>query len=224
MRALISFAFLFIPFFQLLANTFSLETKYNVAGKTGDGTISYTIDHSIDLNGDSLILPEKSRLVFKSGGCLSNGTIIGSQTTIKASAGLIFKDINIAGSWNNDKVFGEWINFPPRGEPCDKAFQSLMNLCAGKRLTHFYLNEGTYYVSAYYRSAPIIVPSNDYWHNKAEIRMLPTNLNWYNTVLLNKVDNVTIDGGTFIGDVANHHSREGKWCIVSNVAAPEIFV
>ena len=211
MKALISFAFLLISSFRLLADTCTLENKYSITGKTEDKTISYTICYPLDLNGDSLILPEKSRLIFLERGCISNGTILGNQTSLNASAELIFKDINIAGSWNNDKVFGKWINFPPEGNPCDKAFQNLMALCTGNKLTHFYLNEGTYCVSAYYKSAPIIVPSNVYWHNKAEIRMLPTDLSWYNTVLLNKVENVTIDGGSFIGDVVSHQGKEGEW-------------
>lgn len=156
-------------------------------------------------------LPEKSKLVFNSRGCLSDGTILGNQTTIKAPANPIFKDVKIGGTWDNDKVFGEWINFPPEGEPCDKVFQSLMVLCTGEKMTNFYLNEGKYYVSAYYRSAPIIVPSNVYWHNNGEIIMLPTSLSWFNTVLIENVKNVTIDGGLFVGDVINHLSKDGEW-------------
>lgn len=73
------------------------------------------------------------------------------------------------------------------------------------------MQEGIYYVEALYRSAPILLPSNVYWHNKATIKMLPNDLDWYNIVYINKSDNVTIDGGSFVGDALNHIGNTGEW-------------
>lgn len=202
---------LMIVFLQLSAKTYSIEEYININRNTKKKIIAYSINTNIDLKEDTLLLPKKSKLIFTQNGCISNGTILGNESSINAPETLILKNVSVGGSWNNTNVSSHWINFPNDGNPCNAAFQSLMTLCKGEKLTHFYLHEGTYYVSAYYRSAPIKVPSNVYWHNKAEIIMLPTNLSWYNTVLLDKVDNVTIDGGSFTGDVRSHIGDEGEW-------------
>ena len=73
------------------------------------------------------------------------------------------------------------------------------------------MQEDTFYVSAINRSAPIQIPSNVYWHNKSTIKMLPTDLEWYNIVLIEKANNITIDGGSFIGDLFNHIGNKGEW-------------
>jgi len=86
-----------------------------------------------------------------------------------------------------------------------------MNLCFGDEFTHFYLDQGEFFVSAIPSSAPIIVPSNVYWHNDAVIQMLPNAYVKYNLVLILKSKNVTIDGGVFIGDVKEHTGNEGEW-------------
>ena len=96
MKALISFAFLLISSFRLLADTCTLENKYSITGKTEDKTISYTICYPLDLNGDSLILPEKSRLIFLERGCISNGTILGNQTSVNAwLLNILLQDIDM---------------------------------------------------------------------------------------------------------------------------------
>lgn len=200
----------FMMSLPLSAKTGTPENRFNLRGTQTNGIVTYTIKDSYNLNGDTLLLPHNSNLAFTSGR-FTNGTIIGDGTSVSASNVLIFKNVNISGTWSNEKVYGNWVNFPKKGKPCNKAFQNLMTLCKGDKLTHFYLNKGVFYVSAINESAPIIVPSNVYWHNKAEIRMLPTDLSKYSTVLLDRCDNVTIDGGTFVGDVRTHIGDKGEW-------------
>ena len=172
---------------------------------------TFIVDESLDLHGTSIVLPFRSTLSFTTNGSINNGQIIGNSSLIKAGTSQIFNNIKIGGSWRNTKVYSQWFKFKDGQENNNDVFAQLMQLCGGNQLTHFYMQKGTYYVSAIYRSAPILIPSNVYWHNEATIKMLPTDLEWYNIVYLNKSTNVTIDGGRFMGDVEHHKGNSGEW-------------
>ena len=172
--------------------------------------VTYLINTSINLNGALIEVPNKCTLIFGIEGCLSNGGLNGSKGAIVAKKNIIFKDIFISGEWSNKEVYSQWVSFSYE-EDHNIFFKNLMNLCSGDDLTHFYLEKGEYFVSAIPVSAPIIVPSNVYWHNDAVIHMLPNDYVKYNMVLILKGNNVTIDGGVFIGDVKDHTSNKGEW-------------
>ena len=174
------------------------------------GKVSCVIYANINFKGKEIKLPPNSSLVFKNGALIKNGIVYGHNSTIVAESKRIFSNIEIGGTWNNPKVYSQWLDFR-EGEDNTKRFQNLMQLCNGGRMTHLYMLKGTYYVSSLYRSAPILIPSNVYWHNEAIVRMLPSDMEWYNIVYLNKSENVTIDGGCFIGDVESHKGKTGEW-------------
>lgn len=173
--------------------------------------VTYLIQNEFNLDGQTIYLPNKSVLSFFGNGQFFNGTICGNQSKINAKQRLILNNIQVEGTWNNEIVFSEWVNLNENSGSCNFAFSCLMKLCEGNTFTHFYMQEGIYYVEALYRSAPILLPSNVYWHNKATIKMLPNDLDWYNIVYINKSDNVTIDGGSFVGDALNHIGNTGEW-------------
>lgn len=191
----------------------SIHLKQNTIldKKIWESYTTFIVDDRLNLNGASIRLPFKSTLSFTANGSINNGRIVGNSSLINAEAWLIFNNITIEGSWRNTKVYSKWFNLAEGQASNNYLFAQLMQLCSGKQLTHFYMQKGTYYVSAIHRSAPILVPSNVYWHNEATIKMLPTDLEWYNIVLLNKSNNVTIDGGMFIGDVEKHKGQTGEW-------------
>lgn len=172
---------------------------------------TFIVDDRLDLQGALIRLPFKSTLSFTANGSIHNGRIVGNYSLIKAGSRLIFDNVTIEGNWRNTKVYSKWFYLDNGHKSNNYIFAQLMQLCSGKQLTHFYMQKGTYCVSAIHRSAPILVPSNVYWHNEATIKMLPTDLEWYNIVLLNKSNNVTIDGGMFIGDVEKHKGQTGEW-------------
>ena len=60
-------------------------------------------------------------------------------------------------------------------------------------------------------SAPIIIPSNVYWHNSATIQLRPSDYTHYAIVSIKQVNNVVIDGGVFIGDLKTHMGTKGEW-------------
>lgn len=171
----------------------------------------YTISSPIDLVGKKISLPKNVTIRFNNNGLIANGVIIGNDTRVIANHKLIFSNVSLAGSWSNFKVYSDWVDLTDNGSSNDQQFLNLMTLCNGPMMTHLYMREGDYFVSAHKGFAPIVLPSNVYWHNKAKIHMLPSDMTKYNIVLINNVHNVTIDGGEFIGDMRDHTGTEGEW-------------
>lgn len=126
---------------------------------------TFIVEDGLDLHGALIRLPFKSILSFTANGSIHNGRIEGNNSLIKAESRLIFDNVTIEGSWRNTKVYSEWFYLDNGQKSNNYIFAQLMQLCSGKQLTHFYMQKGTYYVSAIHRSAPILVPSNVYWHN-----------------------------------------------------------
>lgn len=172
---------------------------------------TYIIKNTFDLKGESLVVPDNCCLYFR-GGQIKNGTIKGADTSVKSERRLIFDNVKVSGTWENDTVYSEWLNFisGPSFDNKD-VFQNLMTLSNGVVLTHLYMQKGTYYCSVVKESSYIKVPSNVYWHNKATICQLKTDLQRYAFVLIGRSSNVTIDGGSFIGDVKSHIEKGGEW-------------
>lgn len=211
MRVIFSlFNFLLITL-PVSAKTVHIMSEHRLGEALKYANTTYVIDESLNLKGRILQLPKNSILDFSSGGKINNGEIVGNNSIIKANAKLIFENIKIGGTWENTEVYSQWFQLSESQVSNDGVFSNLMQLCTGNKLTHFYMQKGTYYVAAVYRSAPIWVPSNVYWHNEATIKMLPTDMDRYNIVYLQKSNNVTIDGGAFIGDVESHKDKTGEW-------------
>lgn len=172
---------------------------------------TYVVKDCLDLKGVTLTLPSNCVLAID-GGYLKNGCVKGDNTQIDAKNCLVFKDVTLAGTWDNKTVYSEWLDFV-ENEKIDNArnFKNLMLLCKSDAMTHLYMQEGTFYCSVVTGSSNIIVPSNVYWHNSATVCQLPTDSQRYGFVLIRKVSNVTIDGGEFVGDVKNHTGKDGEW-------------
>lgn len=172
---------------------------------------NYIIKYNFDLKGDTLVIPDNCCLTFK-GGQIKNGSIKGNVTRIKAGKYLLFKKVRLSGVWDNDTVYSEWLDFKS-GDSVDnkEEFINLMILANGEVYTHLYMQRGTYYCSVIKESSFIKLPSNVYWHNKATICQLETDLPRYALVLINKSKNVTIEGGAFVGDVKRHVDKGGEW-------------
>ena len=170
------------------------------------------INNEIDLQGLVYELPPHSTLIFKGDGLIRNGIIIGNQTKIKAKDKTIFTNVTISGTWLNETVYANWFPFDQTlGFDNKDNFINTMRLCEGDLYTHLYMPEGTFYTSTQYDNSHICIPSNTYWHNSATICEIPNQYSKSSLVLLDRVSNVTIDGGRFIGDVKNHMGIDGEW-------------
>lgn len=173
-------------------------------------TSDYIIDGSVDLNGRSLRLDSNQSLIITSTGELKNGIIIGSNSQIKTSNNRVLNNITVKGSWNMVEVRSSWFSCDNDSD-CNQLWRNLMTLCAGSRFTHLYTEADTFNIKAVNKGAPIMLPSNVYWHNSSIIKLLPCNYKHYSIVYLLNSENVTIDGGVFIGDAINHIEAEGEW-------------
>ncbi|MBO8466962.1 MAG: right-handed parallel beta-helix repeat-containing protein [Bacteroidetes bacterium] len=170
-----------------------------------------TINNRLDLRGDTLKLKKGTVVRFADDGIIVNGMVIGDSSEILAAKRQIFgENVTIGGTWHNKSVYGQWMGLQENADNTQQ-FRNLLVLCTGDNMTHLYTSSGIYPVHAIYNSAPLLFPSNVYWHNLSTIRILPCSYTHYSIVLLHRVKNVTIDGGSFVGDVNGHIGIEGEW-------------
>lgn len=87
----------------------------------------YKITKDIDLGNGILTIPDNCTLDFQ-GGSFNNGTIVGSNTKIKAGLTKIFDNITINGTWNNDNSYLEWFNLVNSKYPINEALKLSNNL------------------------------------------------------------------------------------------------
>lgn len=198
--------------FSLKAETIVVSNRFGTLNQQlCKENATYHIVEVFDLDRDTVSIPANCILKFSDRSCLCNGVIVGENTAIVASRHLIFENIAVEGTWSNQYVYSQWVGLKQGGESNNNQFKNLMVLCNGKLMTHFYTQEGDYYLSPVEGSAPILIPSNTYWHNLSIIRLRECNYSKYSLVYLNKVENVTIDGGEFVGDLKGHLGTQGEW-------------
>lgn len=192
-------------------NKLVLQQTANVQSQLKKEGTTYVVKYEFDLKGAEITVPNDCKLYFQ-GGSFKNGIIKGSRTEIIAEKVRILEKVTLYGSWSNKKVYSQWLDFV-EGKKVDNVsnFRNLMLLCAGDDMTHLYMQKGVFYCSVITESSNIIVPSNVYWHNSATLCQLPTDSPKYSFVLLHKSNNVTIDGGEFVGDVQTHTGTDGEW-------------
>lgn len=61
----------------------------------------YIIQYDYNLNGQTITIPSGCVLQFE-GGSISNGTLSGTNTTLRGAIEHVFNNLNIVGSWTND--------------------------------------------------------------------------------------------------------------------------
>ena len=176
-----------------------------------DGRAEYVINRKLDLNGQRIVFPHKCTIRIEGDGCLTNGELVGNHTSIKAGKKTIFlKDLKVSGTWDNETVYSEWVDLQDSTD-CTRQFKNLMSLSGGSKNTDLYVGKEFYYITAVVNDAPIRVPSHVFWHNKATLQMVPCSFKHYSLIRLQNVEDITIDGGMFIGDVQTHIGTEGEW-------------
>ena len=144
----------------------------------------YEIRYDFDLNGAEITIPEGCVLDFQ-GGSLSNGTMEGNNTAIKAELVKIFGlDLNILGNWNVAEVYPEWFgaigdNSCDDYEPITKCMYSVLSHKI--RLSKLYkISKGLLYQhdidkdNKYNRSLSFVGNSKEdtgfYLYNESEIK------------------------------------------------------
>lgn len=171
----------------------------------------YKIKNNISLHGDTLRLPENITLAFK-GGSISDGVIVGEKTKIMGEKYVLFKNVELKGTWNNNCVYSEWFEFKQdKGFDNRENFSNLMALCQGESLMYVYMQKGEYWTSVTFNGCGINVPSNTYFRSEATIRELLNDFSYASLVSINKQVNVITNGGKYYGDVETHIGDKGEW-------------
>ena len=172
---------------------------------------TYIISTKFDMNYSYLVVPQNCTLKFENG-LLRRGRLIGNNTRIEATKDIIFEDIEISGVWNNRYVYSEWVGLKEGAENDNKVrFKNLMALCKGENHKDAYIHKGCFWTSVNENSCAFSIPSNTILHCSATICELPNDFEHACLILINKVSNVIIDGGNYVGDLKSHLGNDGEW-------------
>lgn len=169
--------------------------------------VIYKICADIDLGGGTLTIVTGSILDFQ-GGSFSNGTIVGSNTKIKAGIEKIFDNITIDGTWNCSEIYDDWFT------KVDDSFVNLQNMCnltSDVLLGNIYINQN-HTITIPSNAASIKPNSNTIINIKGTIAVNPNEFTNYYVFRLIDKNNVTFTGGgSLIGDVETHTGTTGEW-------------
>lgn len=103
---------------------------------------------------------------------------------------------------------------PNTGLDVTQQINDAINKCSALKISELYFNEGTYKVKrGVGDKKSIILKSNMTYklHNNTIIQIMPTDQTHYNIFTLDKIENVTIEGGKLIGEREDHFGEGGQW-------------
>lgn len=167
----------------------------------------YVVRYDFCLGGATITLPKNSTLKFE-GGSIDNGTIVGSNTKIKAGIEKIFNNITINGTWNCSEIYDDWFT------KVDDSFVNLQNMCnltSDVLLGNIYINQN-HTITIPSNAASIKPNSNTIINIKGTIAVNPNEFTNYYVFRLIDKNNVTFTGGgSLIGDVETHTGTTGEW-------------
>lgn len=161
------------------------------SSKIVNSNIIYVIVSDIDLQGETLTIPANCTLDFQ-GGSFSNGTIIGSNTKIKAGISKIFDtNVIIQGSWDLSQVYPEW--FGAKGD------NTTDNTDSFSKITQFganvFISKGTYILNGWDISTAVSIIGSGYQNTRlvltAPIEVHNNNNVNFEGVTIEVSDNIT---------------------------------
>lgn len=178
---------------------------YQYLGKQKNKQI--IINEEIDLQGLICRLPQGITLVFKCGGLIKNGTLIGDETKIKCKRA-VFDNVTINGVWNVPQIStGLFVNLS-----YTNSLRDVVALANPKVQNTIIIEEGVYWVEANKNDeACIELNSNTKLILDGTIRMYPNGFTHY-SIIRASGENILIKGsGSIIGDKHTHMSNVGEW-------------
>ncbi|WP_197019272.1 right-handed parallel beta-helix repeat-containing protein [Prevotella sp. MA2016] len=168
---------------------------------------TYVVSKITDLNGDTLFLPRKVTLVFSGNGCLKNGTIVGNDTKIKSASAPIFDHVQIKGEWVVPVIKSNYF----KNITDDDVLKQVFALTSENVHNVIKLESRDYWVTASPSDKfALILKSKTVLQNNGVIRMRPNNLISY-AIVATTGHNITIKGGSYIGEREQHQGSIGQW-------------
>ena len=127
---------------------YAVSLVSNISDFTKTNHIYKIVDY-IDLQGETLTMPANCTLDFQ-GGSFSNGTIIGSNTKIKAGLQKIFNtDITLSGTWIADSLSPEHFGIIGIDATQDTTYiQKALDCCSAINIKTVKLQNKTYQISS----------------------------------------------------------------------------
>lgn len=176
--------------------------------------MTYIINRHFDLAGAVIILPEGSVLEFKKRGSLSNGILIGKNSSVKSSADkVIFSNLTVLGEWNVVDIYSEWFQFCDDPEINARNFRSMCMLTDDYHQGIIHISEGVYKIKLDEKNQFCFgLNSNTELILHGNVMLEPNDLEDYQMVQVKNKNNVKIHGsGSLIGDVETHTGIKGEW-------------
>lgn len=175
---------------------------------------NYIIKRVFDLDGQQIELPVNSKLVFKCGGEINNGTLVGNETDLSAGKNkTVFSKIEITGTWSVRDIYSSWFDFGEDAAWNTKYMQNLCNLTSDNHLGNVIINEGVYKINVTNEaSSCMYIHSNTNLTINGSIELQPCDKRFYGILRIVDVHNVRVIGkGMIVGDVIDHIGSDGQW-------------
>lgn len=170
------------------------------------GHSEYILDRTIDLGGEAWQLPEGVTIVCR-GGIFRNGTLAGSNTSIKGD-GALFDHVRIKGSWNVPHISTTLFH----NLSYDNALRDVMALASPDMQNTVTIAEGRYtFALKEGDDIGINIPDSTRLVLDGTLTMKPCNLPYYDIISV-EGENIHITGnGSIVGDKAWHTGTDGEW-------------
>ena len=170
-----------------------------------DGRVLFIYEH-YNLEGKTLSMPENSTICFR-GGRISNGAIVGNNTSITGITRSIFDNVEIKGTWNVKSISTRMFVSTEKENSLKQVF-ALTNETVNNEV---YIAPGSYILNAKQNKQILTVKSNTKVTIDGAINLVPNDYTWYNMFYVSG-DNITIKGkGLVCGDKQNHMGKDGQW-------------
>lgn len=203
------FVFFLICFFAFTGNASGNRVLFDKPHS------KYIITEVVDLDGKTIQIPESCVLMFKRGGKVKNGVLVGRETRVKArrSVGCIFENISLQGTWSVRNIYSQWFDFVD-GDNNTRQIRNMFTLCGEEETNRVFISSGEYWMDSYddVNNSPIIIsiPSNTHIFNEAVFRALPGSHAQSFLFSFWGSSNCSWIGGRIIGDLHTHLEDNGE--------------
>lgn len=174
----------------------------------------YEVRYDFDLGGKEIIIPTGCVLKFE-GGSFRNGTLIGTNTDIKAdSLSNLFNNIVIMGTWKVANIYSKWFDFDFTEKANNQVnLQNLCNLTSDNFYGTIYIAPMTIWASTDKPNGSVMLPtSNTHIILDATINLNTNDYTHYDIIYAVDKDNIYIEGGgTIVGDLRTHTGTTGEF-------------
>ena len=186
----------------IAADSISKSSVFSQKGKI------YIIDNIIDLNGSEASIADGGELSFK-GGIIRNGILVGNNTRLYYSTGVIFDNVIIKGSWICPNISTSMFADLSK----DNDLQNVFALASNSIDNVISIENANYWLFASESAKECVrIPSCTKVINNGTISFRPNDLKSYSMLYIRDAHNITITGnGKIQGDRYEHTGTTGEW-------------